>query len=113
MARILDLNNVQQSFMDLTLQDDARTVVHLDITTEENVNKLLGISADLEKLKSGNREGVDAVYDLAAQIISCNLDYFTVTGKQLREKYRMNLYTLIAFFSAYMSFINELGNQKN
>jgi hypothetical protein len=113
MARILDLNNVQQSFMDLTLQDDAHTVVHLDITTEENVNKLLSIGPDLEKLKSGNREGVDMCYDLAAQIISCNLDYFTVTGKELREKYRMNLYTLIAFFSAYLGFINELSNQKN
>ena len=113
MKRILDLNGVQQSFMDLTLQDDARTVVHLDITTEENVNRLMSISPDLEKLKSGNREGLEAIYDLAAQLISCNLDYFTVTGKELREKYRMNLYTLIAFFSAYMGFITELGNQKN
>ena len=113
MARTLDLNNVQQSFMDLTLQDDAHTVVHLDITTEANVNKLLSISADLEKLKSGNREGLDAVYDLAAQIINCNLDYFTTTAQELRGKYRMNMYTLIAFFSAYLGFINELSNQKN
>lgn len=113
MARVLDLNNVQQSFMDLTLQDDAHTVVHLDITTEENVNKLLSIGPDLEKLKRGDREGVDAIYDLAAKIISCNLDYFTVTGQELREKYRMNLYSAIAFFSAYMGFINELSEQKN
>lgn len=113
MARTLDLNNVQQSFMDLTLQDDARTVVHLDITTEENVNRLMSISADLEKLKSGNREGLAAIYDLAAQIINCNLDYFTTTGQELREKYRMNVYTLIAFFSAYLGFINELSDQKN
>lgn len=113
MARVLDLNNVQQSFMDLTLQDDAHTVVHLDITTEENVNKLLSIGPDLEKLKRGDREGVDAIYDLAAKIISCNLDYFTVTGQELREKYGMNLYSAIAFFSAYMGFINELSNQKN
>lgn len=113
MARVLDLNNVQQSFMDLTLQDDAHTVVHLDITTEENVNKLLSIGPDLEKLKRGDREGVDAIYDLAAKIISCNLDYFTVTGQELREKYGMNLYSAIAFFSAYMGFINELSEQKN
>lgn len=113
MARVLDLNNVQQSFMDLTLQDDAHTVVHLDITTEENVNKLMSIGPELEKLKKGDREGVDAIYDLAAKIISCNLDYFTVTGQELREKYGMNLYSAIAFFSAYMGFIKELSNQKN
>lgn len=113
MARVLDLNNVQQSFMDLTLQDDARTVVHLDIPQEALVSELQGMGPELEKLKTGDRDSVDMIYDLAARLISCNLDYFTVTGRELREKYGMNLFSAIAFFSAYMGFINELSNQKN
>jgi hypothetical protein len=113
MARILDLNNVQQSFMDLTLQDDARTVVHLDIPKESMVSELQGMGPELEKIKKGDRESVDLIYDLAARLINCNLDYFTTTGQELREKYGMNLFSAIAFFSAYLGFINELSNQKN
>jgi hypothetical protein len=113
MARILDLNNVQQSFMDLTLQDAAHTVVHLDIPKEALVSELQGMGPDLEKIKKGDRESVDLIYDLAARLINCNLDYFKTTGQELREKYGMNLFSAIAFFSAYLGFINELSNQKN
>ena len=38
--RTLDLNNIQESLLDVTLRDDARTVLHLDIPTEKLVNEL-------------------------------------------------------------------------
>lgn len=113
MARVLDLNNVQQYFMDLTLQDAARTVVRLDIPQEALVSELQSMGPELEKVKNGDQNSVNIIYDLAARLISCNLDYFRVTGQELREKYGMNLYSAIAFFSAYMAFISELANQKN
>lgn len=113
MARVLDLNKVQNSFMDLTLQDTAQTVVHLDIPTEALVSELEGMGPELKKLEAGDRSSVDAIYDLAARLINCNLDLFTVTGKELQGKYGMNLFSAIAFFSAYLGFINELSNEKN
>lgn len=113
MARVLDLNSVQGAIMDLTLQDEARTVVHLDFPTEALVRELESMGPELKKIEKGDRSGVDMTYDLAARLISCNLDYFKVTGQELREKYRMNLYSAITFFSAYLDFITELGNSKN
>ena len=113
MARVLDLNHVQSSIMDLTLQDEARTVVHLDFPTEGLVRELEQMGSELKKIEKGDRSSVDMIYDLAARLISCNFDYLTITAQELREKYRMNLYGAISFFSAYLTFINELGNEKN
>lgn len=113
MARVLDLNSVQSSIMDLTLQDEARTVVHLDFPTEALVRELEGMSPELKKIEKGDRSSVEIIYDLAARLISCNFDYFKVTGEELRTKYNMGLYSAITFFSAYLDFINDLGNAKN
>lgn len=113
MPRVLDLNAVQCSFMDLTLRDPAGTMVQLDMATEELVNELENMGAELDKLKSGDHSGVNLIYDLAARLINCNLDCFHVTGEELRKKYRMNVLSAIQFFSAYLDAINELANQKN
>lgn len=113
MTRVLDLNSVQSSFMDLTLRDDARTVVHLDIPPEALVNELQNMGPELKKMETGDRTAVDMIYDLAARLINCNSDFLTVTSEELRTKYRMNLVVTLAFFNSYMGFISELSNQKN
>ena len=111
MPRVLDFNDLQSSMLDITLKDDARTVVHLDIPNEALIDELQNM--DLERMKTGNREAVNAIYDMAARLINCNLDYFKTTGDELLRKYRMNLVLLLQFFSAYMDCITELSNQKN
>lgn len=113
MTRVLDLNSVQSSFMDLTLRDDAHTVVHLDIPTEALVNELQNMGPELKKMETGDRSSVDMIYDLAARLINCNSDFIKVTGEELRTKYRMNLVVMLTFFNSYMGFIKELSNQKN
>ena len=113
MARVLDFNDIQSSFLDITLRDDARTVVHLDLPVEALVNELENMQGELDKMKAGNKEGVNAIYDLGARLINCNFDYFTATGEELRTKYGMNLVLMMAFFSAYMGGIKELSNAKN
>lgn len=111
MPRVLDFNELQSSMMDITLRDEARTVVHLDIPNEVLINELQNM--DLEKMKTGSQEAVNGIYDLAARLINCNLDYFKTTGDELLRKYNMNLVLLLQFFSAYMDCIEELSNQKN
>lgn len=113
MSRVLDLNSVQSSFMDLTLRDDAHTMVQLDIPTEALVNELQNMGPELKKMETGDRTAVNMIYDLAARLINCNSDFLTVTGEELRTKYRMNLVVMLTFFKSYMGFINELSNQKN
>jgi hypothetical protein len=113
MARILDLNEVQSSFLDLTLRDKDRTVVHLDIPSEETVNRLQNMQGDLDRMKTGDQAAVRSIYELMACLINCNLDYITVTAEELPAKYGMNLVVALKFFSVYMESIEELANSKN
>lgn len=113
MARILDLNDIQGSIMDLTLRDEARTVVHLDFPSEALVRELEAMGPELKKIESGDAQAVDTIYDLAARLINCNLDFFTVTGRELCTKYGMSRVAAIQFFSAYLKFLKDLENEKN
>lgn len=113
MARVLDLNVVQSSLMDLILQDEARTVVHLDIPTEELVQEFEAMLPRLDTLKKGDRSAVNEIYNVAAKLISVNLDFFEVTGQELRTTYRMNVLSAINFFGAYLDALETLTKEKN
>jgi hypothetical protein len=113
MARVLDFNALQSSILDITLIDEARTVVHLDLPTEALVNELQNMGPEIENMKTGNQAAVKGIYDLGAKLINCNLDYFHTTGEELLRKYGMNLVLMLQFFSMYMDCITELSNQKN
>lgn len=113
MARVLDFNELQSSILDITLRDEARTVVHLDLPNEALINELQNMGPEIEKMKTGTQTAVKGIYDLAARLINCNLDYFQTTGDELLRKYSMNLVLTMQFFSAYMDCIAELSNQKN
>lgn len=113
MARVLDLNNVQESLLDLTLRDTARTVVHLDIPNEALINELEHLGPQLKQMEAGNRASVEMAYDLAARLINCNFDGFKVTGHELRTTYGMHLVAVLTFFSGYMSAVEELIKEKN
>ncbi len=113
MPRALDFNEVQSSFLDITLRDEARTVVHLDLPNEGLISELQGMQGELQQMKNGDKSAVSDIYDLGARLISCNFDCFTTTGEELRTKYGMNLVLMLSFFAAYMGYISELNNQKN
>lgn len=113
MNKVLDLNTVQRPTLELTLMDDARTKLLLSTPTEAVVQELQQMGAELDRLKSGNRDAVATIYDLAARLISCNRDFVKVTAEELRAKYRMDLESAILFFSAYMDFISSIQNEKN
>lgn len=113
MPRVLDFNELQSSILDITLRDEARTVVHLDLPSEALINELQNMGPAIENMKTGTQAAVHGIYDLAARLINCNLDYFTTTGDELLRKYGMNLVLILQFFSMYMDCITELSNQKN
>ena len=113
MARVLDLNAVQDSLMDLTLRDPDHTLVHLDIPTEELIDELQNMQDTLKKMENGTKSAVNAIYDLMARLINCNLDFFKVTAEELPTKYGMNLVVSVNFFRAYMECIEEVVSAKN
>lgn len=113
MPRVLDFNELQSSILDITLKDEARTVVHLDLPNEALINELRNMDSEIENMKTGTPAAVKEIYDLAARLINCNLDYFTTTGEELLLKYGMNLVLILQFYSTYMDCITELSNSKN
>lgn len=114
MARVLDLNTVERPTLELTMQDKDRTTILVSTPSEALVRELEEVAAEMSTLfNRGDQESVDAIYDLAARLISCNRQGLQVTAEELRTKYRMGLESALLFYSAYLDFINELTNEKN
>lgn len=113
MAYVLDLNRSNDYTMELTLMDKDRTTLLVGLPTEAMQQELSGINADLQKLAKGDRRSIEMVYDLAARLISRNRNYITITGEELRTKYRMDIESAIIFFSAYLDFLSKVTNEKN
>ena len=112
--RTLDLNTAKRPTLELTLQDEARTKIRISTPTEGLIEEVQQLSPDmLDIIREGNQEGINMVYDLAAKLMSCNRDFKTFTGEELREKYNMDLESAVIFFSAYMDFITDITNEKN
>lgn len=114
MAKVLDFNILQQPTQVVRMMDDDKTIIHLSAPTVDLVDELRNNAAQLEAALSGKSEDTrQAVYNLAARLINCNLDGVIVTPEELAVKYRMSLQTLGIFFDTYVDFIGEIGGEKN
>lgn len=114
MSKTLDFNSVQRPTLILTMMDEAKTQIHVSSPTEKLVEELQTISAELDEiLREGDKDSINATYNLAARLISCNRDCVTVTAEELREKYKLKLEDLVIFFSVYIDFIDEISEAKN
>ena len=110
----LDFNTLQRPYLELTMQDTERTIIKVSTPTEALVEEFETALPELRVLpQAGNAEALQASYNLAAKIINCNRSFITVTAEELRSKYKMDLESLIVFFSVYMDFLNEIYNEKN
>ena len=103
MAKMLDLNALDQPILEVKLRDENRTVFRLTMPTTKLVERFT--ARDVGKIK--------ALYELTAELISCNADYITVTAEELRDKYRLTFGDLVVVFAAYLDFIKEINNAKN
>ena len=114
MAKNLDFNTVQRPTLLLTMLDDEHTQIRVSTPNEALVTELAEVAPKLEALVETNgKDAIDAIYDLAARLISCNRDRLAVTGEELRIKYQLDLESMIVFFDVYVEFINEITNAKN
>jgi len=112
--RTLDLNTAARPTLEITLQDEAKTVVRVTTPTEGLMDELQQLSPEmLEIIQTGDKEGVEAVYTLTAQLLSCNLDGLSFTAEQLRDKYIEGFGSLVLVLNAYLDFVTELTKEKN
>lgn len=110
---VLDFNSAQRPTLELTMMDEARTVLRVKTPPESMIQELQGMQSELRKLETGDAEAVSMIYDLAARLMSQNRDFIKVTVEDLRGKYKMALEDLLLFYNAYLGFINSLANEKN
>lgn len=114
MAKTLDFNKVNRPVLQLIMQDDDKTVIKVSTPTEGLIEELQATLPEVEKvMAAGDKAAIDCCYDLAARLINHNRSFVKVTANDLREKYKVDLESLILFYSAYFDFIQEITNAKN
>lgn len=110
----LDFNALTKPTLELTMRDENQSVITVTTPTERLIERLTAGMGELKDvLVNKNEDATSAAFQLAADIISCNLTGLQVSADDLRDKYRFDLYDLVAFFKVYMEFIAELQNAKN
>lgn len=112
--KMLDFNAIQQPTWQVRLKDAAQTVVNLTAPTVELVDRLIAAAPELQDVaKTKDGSAIRATYELIADLMNCNLDGFTFTAEELRDKYKMTLIDVFHFAAGYMEFIKEIQDAKN
>lgn len=114
MARKIDFNSIIKPTIELTLRDEAHTVVHVTTPSAGVVERL---QANVDQLRDAvdgtNAEAIKTVFTMAAELINHNLDGIRVTAEELRDKYKLTLFDIVLFVQVYLEFLEEIKNAKN
>jgi hypothetical protein len=114
MRKTFDFNSYDKPELEITLKDEACTKVVMYAPTLALIEKLQSASSEIKDVvKEGNADAINAMYDLTAELVNCNLSGITVTGEELRVKYKMEFVDVIVFFSLYLDFVDEIKAAKN
>ena len=109
----LNLNTVQRPTLDLTLMDEEQTLLRVMMPTLDMFKEMSGMSSAIDGVEDGDKESVEALYEMLAKLLSCNRDHIKVTAAELRGKYKIDLESAILVFRAYMDFISSIIKAKN
>lgn len=114
MAKVLDLNSIKLPTLELVFTDEAHTTIHVTAPTEALINEMESWSkTGMEALSAGDNTSVELTYDLTARLLSCNKERITITTEDLKGKYGVDIWLLIAILNGYTEFISEVKNEKN
>ena len=112
--KTLDFNSIQKPTWTIKLKDESQTVVNLSAPSVDLVDRLLALAPELEEVtKAKDGRTIRAVYELIAEVMSCNDDGFTFTAEELRDKYKLTLLDIFRFVSGYLEFVKEMQDAKN
>lgn len=114
MAKSLNFRAFAQPTLDLTMNDEAGTRISVLAPTVA-LTERLAANKDvlLATFKRGDRTSLEEIWQLAADLISCNREGIHVTVEELKGRYGMNYEMLMAFLVAHIEFINEIDEAKN
>ena len=114
MAKPLNFRHFAQPTLPIVMNDVTETTFTLTPPTVELVERLeANQDTIVATFNQGDRESLEAIWDLAASLISCNREHRLVTVKDLKGRYGMDYQMLFAFLTAYGEFIAEIESAKN
>lgn len=114
MAKSLNFREFAQPTLKVTMNDVDETVFKLTAPSVELVERLEANQDTLLAIfKKGDRESLDEIWQLAADLISCNREGRRVTVDDLKGRYGMGYEMLFVFLEAYGEFVNEIEEAKN
>ena len=114
MAKIFDLNALDQPILEVKLRDDARTIFRLTVPSVKQYERFITAKTEMSEIaKYQKPEQIKKIFELAAELMSCNADYITVTAEELRDKYRLKFGDIVVIFAAYLDFTKEINSAKN
>lgn len=112
--KAIDLNALEQPILEITLRDEAKTKFRLTTPTTKLVERFVAAKTEVaDAAKTHDASKIRALFELTAELFSCNADFITVTAEELRDLYRLNLSDLVVVFAAYLDFIKEFNEAKN
>lgn len=113
MANTFNFNNLKKKYLTVTLNDEKQTTLLIGTPTKSIMDDLMILQSGKETVAEGETglAEIDAIYDACARVLSHNKQGITVTAEKLGEI--CDIEDLIGFFTAYMTFVAEIGNEKN
>lgn len=114
MAKSLNFRNFAQPTLPINMNDAGETLFTVTAPSVELIERLeANQDAIVATFEKGDRESLDELWGLAADLISCNREHRPVTVAELKGKYGVNYDMLFAFFTVYGEFIAEIESAKN
>ena len=77
------------------------------------MKRLLATAQELKATKTHDEKYILRVFDIVADVLSCNDEQVVITGAQLHDTYKMSFVAAVKFVGAYMAFVNEVAAAKN
>ena len=114
MAKTLDFNTAKKPALKVRFKDEKKTMIEVLMPTVAMIKALQEhYSTLVSAVETCDQDSVRSSYDLMAMLMSCNRSGKKITGKELMEKYKIEIDDLILFEQAYMEFIEEQEKEKN
>lgn len=110
----LDFNAIVQPTLDIVLRDEKKTELHITAPTLRLTKRLQVTAPQLKEIFStGDDESLEKVWELVAQLMSCNKEKLTVTVDALKAEYGFGDSDIVLFLQYYSEFIKEIKSAKN
>ena len=113
MANTVDFNKIPKKYLTVKLADEEKTTLLIRTPPKKVISRLLETYSAIQTVTDDDidDEMLDNLYDICSQVMSCNKGGIYVSKEKLENL--LDFEDMIVFFKAYVSFIEEISNEKN